>query len=217
VDALQVETGVVEVQDAGGTAEAPMPLVERDGRCVAGGGSAKGWSLPINRGRWTRMPDGPYLDPTSGDVVVIATARGPAFTAGNAATTRATIVWQQLATAACPASARITAANLDLLGAFAASYSIAFAGWPREHLARQLQPCDSQMKSEVFVAPFEAQGAQRILLRLPADTLVYETLERWGNSKPGERRPAGPQLRNHFVQVKANLRADGRILADPLR
>jgi hypothetical protein len=216
-DTLRAETGVAEVEDAGGTGEAPMALAERDGRYVATEESAKGWSVPINRGKWTRMSDGPYLDPASGEVVVTASARGPAFTAGNAATTHASAVWRELVAAGCPASARITPANLESLGAFAAAFSAAFPGWPREQLAAQMRPCESQTAFQLFVAPFEAGGAQRALLRYPADTFVYETLERWRDSKPGETRPPGPQLKNHFADVKAKLKAEGRILAEPLR
>jgi len=216
-DALRAETGAAEVEDAGGTGEPSMTLVERDGRYVATDESAKGWSVPINRGKWTRMPDGPYLDPTSGDVIVVATSRGPAFTAGNAAATRANSVWQQLVAAACPARARITGANLDALGAFGASTLKFYAGWPRSEVAAQVQSCDSQMNAQVLAAPSEARGAQRIAFRIPADTVVYEKIERWRDSTPGETRPVGPQLRNHFAEVQARLRAEGRILAEALR
>jgi hypothetical protein len=81
----------------------------------------------------------------------------------------------------------------------------------------QIPRCGYDARTEVFVAPNEAKGAQRILWRVPGDGVIYETLERWGGSQPGEKRPVGPTLRNHLPELKAMLKKQGRVIADAMK
>jgi len=218
VDALRAETAVGEVEEAGSSGDPAIRLIEREGRYAADAvGGKPSFSLPVNRGRWTRLPDGAYLDTVTDDIVVIATSKGAPYTAGNAAVGQAIVRWTRLVESVCPASARVTSENSRRLGRFAESYFKVFAQWPDSEVLEQIPPCGYEARTDVHVAPDERRGTQRIIWRVPGDSIIYENVERWSGVLPGEKRPVGPHLRNHFHELKARLRQQGQVVQDALR
>ena len=176
-------------------------------------------AVPVNRGRWTAWTDGIYLDANTGDVWVVASARGTHAEASSLAVDDAIRRWSSYVNLACPASAQITSGNVRSMGAYAKQTleTAMFAGWPEAEILRQIPPCGHNAKAETYVSPDEARRVHRVLWRVPANTVVFETLERWQGLQPGERRPLQNGLRNHIDAVRAILRKEGRSAENPLK
>ena len=89
------------------TSDAGFVFTERDGRYETHKDGKVVLTLPVNRGRWTRWPDGVYLDRATQHILVVATARGtPYANAGATPTKERSAPWTRISETTCPRSRR---------------------------------------------------------------------------------------------------------------
>jgi hypothetical protein len=180
--------------------------------------SSRDTTLARNSGRWTRRPDGMYLDET-GRLLTIASAIGPPIDAMLRARQIGLRLLETYATRVCPASATITASALDSVPKMRDMNYVRnplYKGWPLGLIAEKIAPCKWPSIEATYVWTDVRRKLWRILYVSGGSSHIYETIEFARRNEDGS--VGGTSgLVDHLPELRELLKKQRRIIKDALQ